>query len=345
MQQTVRTKADPGAAGWRIRDPVTRLRWWGDDRSFDLSESRRLLVGTASECDLRLEVGASASRIHASLEKTNEGWTIADLGSKNGTRQDGEDRASFLLAPGMEVELGRARLVAESAEVVTLREFLRRLIGWGKDTMGEVDRAFQAVRQMAHLRASLLVLGDGPIVGIARRIHRLVLGAERPFSAHARGEIGGAAVERARDGMVVFDAQHLPADFAHVLATSRLPDWRVRLVMGATKGRAAARVAAKIAALATVTVPSLTKRREELDQVLLAYAHDAVASFGAPGTGLRPQDLSWVRASGVKDHHEADEVMSRVVAVRNWGVSGGAARLGLTHGALSKYFLRRKIPT
>ena len=35
----------------------------------------------------------------------------------------------------------------------------------------------------------------------------------------------------------------------------------------------------------------------------------------------------------------------RLVALRNWGVTGGAERLGITHGALSRWAKRRKIPT
>ena len=68
-------------------------------------------------------------------------------------------------------------------------------------------------------------------------------------------------------------------------------------------------------------------------------------SLGAPGNGLRPNDLSLIRAAGIDTHAEADEVMGHVVAVRNYGVKGGAARYGQTHGAFSKYLKRRKIPT
>ena len=32
------------------------------------------------------------------------------------------------------------------------------------------------------------------------------------------------------------------------------------------------------------------------------------------------------------------------VALRNWGVNDGAARLGITHGALSLWLSRRQIP-
>jgi hypothetical protein len=95
----------------------------------------------------------------------------------------------------------------------------------------------------------------------------------------------------------------------------------------------------------TMTIPAFAERDAELDQLLLAYAEDAATRFGAAGTGLRPQDLGWVRAGGAKNLDEVDEAMTRLVALRNWGVTGGAARLGFTHGALSKYFRRRKIPT
>lgn len=345
MAQAVTTKADPGATGWAIRDPVTRLRHRGDDHSIVLEGSGRLHIGTASECAIRLAEGLSVSRQHACLERQGEEWIITDLDSTNGTRQDGEDRASFALAPAMEVELGRAKLIAESARSIALWELLRRWLGWSRDRLADVDSALHSVRQMGNLRAALLIVGDGPIAGTARRLYRVILDDDRPFSVHDPGETAAAAVERARDGMVVFDADELPPDFALALATCRLPDWRVRLVIGASSPKSAALISTKLRAVGTIEIPSFADRKDEIDQLLLAYAQDAARSLGAPTVALRPQDLSWVRAGSLKNLEEADEVMSRLVAVRNWGVTAGAARLGFTHGAFSKYFRRRKIPT
>jgi hypothetical protein len=117
------------------------------------------------------------------------------------------------------------------------------------------------------------------------------------------------------------------------------------LLVGAGTEKLASQVAARVPSVGSFEIPRLSTREDEIDRVLLEYADDAVAALSAPGQGLRPHDLQWIRKSDIKNHDEADEVMTRVVAVRNWGVSGGATRLGLTHGALSKYLARRKIPT
>jgi hypothetical protein len=42
---------------------------------------------------------------------------------------------------------------------------------------------------------------------------------------------------------------------------------------------------------------------------------------------------------------ELDELALRLVAERNWGVTAGAERLGISHVALSKWMRRRDIPT
>jgi len=42
---------------------------------------------------------------------------------------------------------------------------------------------------------------------------------------------------------------------------------------------------------------------------------------------------------------EVEDAARRLVALRNWGVSEGAKRLKITHGALSRWTRRRKIPT
>jgi len=55
--------------------------------------------------------------------------------------------------------------------------------------------------------------------------------------------------------------------------------------------------------------------------------------------------VEWVRASGVATLAELEEMARRLVAIRNWGVTHGAERLGITHGALSRWAQRRKIPT
>jgi len=96
---------------------------------------------------------------------------------------------------------------------------------------------------------------------------------------------------------------------------------------------------------ATVRIPSITEWEGELDRMIEAYGLDAVAALGASELGFRPHDLEWVRASGIATLDELEEATRRLVALRNWGVTDGAKRLGLTHGALSRWARWRGLPT
>lgn len=62
------------------------------------------------------------------------------------------------------------------------------------------------------------------MIGTARRIHQLVLGEDRPLSVHTRRESGLVALDRARDGMLLLDAENLPTDLHRVPMSYRLPD-------------------------------------------------------------------------------------------------------------------------
>ena len=55
-----------------------------------------------------------------------------------------------------------------------------------------------------------------------------------------------------------------------------------------------------------------------------------MGELGANEIGLRPRDRDRVRASATID--ELEEAARRLVALRNWGVTDGAAKLGITHG-------------
>lgn len=75
----------------------------------------RVSVGSAPTNAVVLSDDPLVSRLHAVLELYTGGWTIRDLGSRNGTFVNGErltgERA---LRPGDEVRLGETRLVYRS---------------------------------------------------------------------------------------------------------------------------------------------------------------------------------------------------------------------------------------
>src|SRR5689334_8553262 len=111
------TNADPTATGWAINDPVIRLRPFGSvEVLVDLESSERWILGASPECSLRLDdPSGRVSRRHAVVMREGEIWTMLDLGSTNGIRVNREDRRTFQLAPGDEIELGGITLIAESS--------------------------------------------------------------------------------------------------------------------------------------------------------------------------------------------------------------------------------------
>ena len=147
--------------------------------------------------------------------------------------------------------------------------------------------------------------------------------------------------------MLCVDARGLPRDMPAVIAMLRTSDLRVRLLVcsDVAHPNAVAELAGMVSRVAMISVPPLVERKEDLPRLLAAYGADAAVELGASSPGFRARDLEWVRAAGIATLDEIDVRARRLVAIRNWGVTAGAERLGITHGALSRWARRRKIPT
>jgi DNA-binding NtrC family response regulator len=121
-----------------------------------------------------------------------------------------------------------------------------------------------------------------------------------------------------------------------------LPSTRVRLVVCSETGEDAAEVVTLLPRVATISIPPVAERAHELDRLLAAYGSDAMAELRARSLGFRRADLELVRAwVGTLD--EIETFARRLVALRNWGIVGGARRLGINHGALSRWARRRQL--
>jgi len=87
-------------------------------RTFDVADGA--VLGRTAECDVGLK-GSGVSRKHARVEERPEGWTLVDLGSRNGIHLDGRRLAEFALADGGSFEVGdvelRFRLQEQGAKV------------------------------------------------------------------------------------------------------------------------------------------------------------------------------------------------------------------------------------
>jgi hypothetical protein len=152
-------------------------------------------------------------------------------------------------------------------------------------------------------------------------------------------------LERAITGTLCINASKLPHDLHLVILNLRTPDTCVRLVVCADNAESIDRLAARISRIATIWIPPLATRSDEIDRVLEAYGIDAVEEFSAGSLGFRPRDLEKIRANGVSTFKEIEEEARRLVALRNYGVSEGANRLRIHHSALSRWAQRRHLPT
>ena len=75
-------------------------------------QADRSTVGKAAENDVPLADDATASHLHAVLERFQAGWCVSDLGSSNGTWVNGERIwAAHRLRHGDEIRVGQTRLV------------------------------------------------------------------------------------------------------------------------------------------------------------------------------------------------------------------------------------------
>ncbi|HEY4827431.1 MAG TPA: FHA domain-containing protein [Solirubrobacteraceae bacterium] len=79
-------------------------------------QAERTTVGKAAENDICLAEDATASRLHAILERFPAGWCVTDLGSSNGTWVNGERIwSSQRLRHGDEIRVGHSRLIFRDA--------------------------------------------------------------------------------------------------------------------------------------------------------------------------------------------------------------------------------------
>jgi pSer/pThr/pTyr-binding forkhead associated (FHA) protein len=350
------TRTDVGATEWIIDDELLHLREWGSHKIHPLPPNGdELTIGADDGCALRLvDPSRRVSRQHARLYREHARWSLRDLGSRNGTRLDGARRGSFPLAPGVEVGIGRITLIAESRALIALRGFLARLLGWGADRLVAIDQALRAVRTAATRRGALIICGSGDLVPLAHGLHRLTLGWVRPFivcdprrrssapsvrAAEGHQE-GLRAMEVAVGGTLCMRTRRLPRDFQEVAIALRNPISRVQLVLCTDHV-----AEAKQLLIDPVIIPPLARRRGELPRIVDEYARDAIEELAATATGFTAAERDWVIAHAASSLPEIEKATRRLIAIRQAeSISQAAARLGMSHAALSQWIGRRRLP-
>jgi hypothetical protein len=332
---------------WGITDEVVRLRVWGTDRTFSLEgRGSELMVGKLASCAIHLaDPTGQVSKEHARLRRRGTTWTLHDNKSKNGCFRDGERRLTFEVTPGLEIEIGGVKLIAESAQLASLVVFLQRVLGFDASQQQAVDAALHSIREAATLRAALVVRGEGDLSMIARRFHEHALGTARPFVICKANDDGLAALHSAAHGTLCLLADALPSLWSNTIADWRARSFKARLTMCTSPGGLTDEVVAALRTATAIDIPPLARRSHEIMRIVKAFAEDAVAALGAPEVALTPSDWQWARDYIWPDYTEIEDAMRKLVALRNWDVTAGAAKIGITHVALGRWARRRGLPT
>lgn len=308
----VRTKTDPVAVARAVDDEPTRFRDWGTERTYPFPppSGGEWLIGSGPDCWLRLgDARKSVSRRHALLVRDGARWLIRDEKSKNGLWIDGERTSSAAIVPGAEIGLGRRRMVVESPRTIRQRALLARFIGWRPETALAVDRALRALRAYATMTLPLSLTGEDDLVGIARRIHREVVGEAHPFvvtQSDAGADANAAALRTAEGGTLCLVGHRLLDDLRVVraLSSDRAPQSRVVICT---------RVGEQ---LTSIEVPALATRRSELARIVDEYAADAIADLGARPESYTRADRARLLAGEPETLGEIEREIRRLVEGR-----------------------------
>jgi len=331
--------------GWRILDPVLRLRALETGEIYPLPDPREhaeSILGSGAASSLQLhDPSGRLSRRHAYLAWDGARWTMRDLESKNGLWIDGVRRRSAELVPGLEVRLGGLTLLAESSELLRLRALVARLIGWSDEHRREIDRALRGLRDAALLRATLVLCGEGDLAPIAARLHRETLGAQRPFVACGRRDRALELLRRAGDGTLCVTALEAPGDLPDAIDALFTTASLARLVLCTPDARDASPLGALLGPTVWIELPPLRVRRPEIPRILIEAADEAAGDLDQPFASLCTGDIERLadgQFEGLADVHDAAR---RLVALRTLGTLAAAARLGISHVALSRWARRR----
>lgn len=339
------TKTDP-AGDWNIVDSIMHLRVWGGRRELELPDQpfAEQVIGAAPTCSIALDDDTRRlSREHARLVRRGALWTIHDLESKNGTWIDGTRREASALTPGTEIRMGGVVLVAESPQLVALRDLLRRWIGFGDDRRADVDRALRAAREAFAERAPLVLSGQGALESIAKRLHRQTLG-ERPFVIRGARDGLTSLFGRAARGTLCISAAVKPQALASAIKSVDADARDVRLTICTPTFEKAAPLALALGDTVRIDLPPIAERRHEVSQIVheyvREYALDAEATLHVPAI-VDNEDIAILGQHAYEKLDEIEEDARRLVTLRALGVRRGARVLQISHSAFSKWASRR----
>jgi hypothetical protein len=259
------------------------------------------------------------------------------MASTNGLWVEGVRATKSTLQAGLKIELGGLILVAESLKFIGLRSLVCRLVGWGPARQAAIDEALQNLRECAMQRTPLILIGDGDLAPVAGRLHRMTLGPDAPFLSYDGGDVM-TALRAAMHGTLCVPIRRRAtasaiADAAHALDIAVRP----RLVLCARNAGDAAAVCTTSSRRAVILMPSLSARTGEISRLVHEAAQDIVGEMGVPSTGFTMHDLERLQVIKFTGMADLEVSIRRVIAMRTWGVTAGAKKLGLKHSSLSQW--------
>jgi hypothetical protein len=257
-----------------------------------------------------------------------------------------------VLTPGVEIGIGATVLIAESVRSVALREFCRRLLGWGGDRMRAVDQALRAIRLAFAHRSPLVLCGEEDMAAVACMLHRCTLGDRAPFVVcdRRRGNTdasvrspaslanGAEAFSKACGGSLCVRHSRLPHRFDELMNLLFAPESEVQLFVCMSHTTSSEILARPM----TICLPPLQIREMEVPRIIDEYAAEAIATLRAPLDCFDDDDRRWMLVNSARSLSEIEKGALRIVALKTSPSTNAAAtRLGMTCTSLNRWLARR----
>jgi Inner membrane component of T3SS, cytoplasmic domain len=358
------TNPSPQDMGPMYTDDVIRLRQWASDQTYPLPEKpeykgtlhQSWLIGAAPDCHLQIhDPKGQISRHHARLmREVSEKWFLLDLPSRNGLIADGVRQTAVVLEPGLELQLGSITMVAESLRLILLRDYLLRLMGWNKEAVRKVERALRAIR-IAHARHMPLTLqGEGYLPSLAQSLHRRIWGDSRPFVLFdpsrdtAKESVRSLtnfqhvseALVAAYGGTLCAEVTQFSPELVELHNEQCEPGSKVHLILFDT---AWLRSSLSEARGMTVTIPPLSSRRKDMEEIVSQYFVEAQGDLKIRCAPMH-EDIEWILENSADSFYEIEKGTRRVTALLGTRTLSAAARaLGMTNVSLRRW-LRLRAP-
>jgi hypothetical protein len=349
---------DAATKQWLLNERVSSLRLWAtnDERWLPADDDAVVTIGrdppvsVSGHAAIRLDA-PSVSRMHAMLSQADSHWMLRDLRSRNGTSINGAPTTAHHVLPGDIIALGEARLIATSSRVRALRRLWQRYVSSADDvaSMEAVDDALVATRRFASPHGSLVLRGRVDC-GLARQIHELARGVERPFVPIRRDATPQTSrdieehVAAAAHGTLFVRQGQLAAEPQRALlrAVSHRPS--VRVIFAAERAADVSHERGVLGCASVVDVPRLDERGHELPTLVRRLVDAWAVRMKVSSDLLRADDWNKLARWEWDGHDDMEKVTGMFVALRHHGKPTPAARaLGVSPGWMSQWMSRYAI--